>query len=143
MKMLSSGSYTIAWFKLAEFVSRGEKERALTMYKLLMHSVTNRAFAVQLEADILSAFQDHTSAIDKYLISAQLYQDQYEFEQAIAIYEHIVIMTKNIETLRLLIDLYLISPHRRALTIFMGKIKALDEKFYVTACDIISKSNAI
>ena len=49
---VAPGVYSVAWFKLAEFVTRKEKERAFGVYRLLSHSIADRAFAAQLEACI-------------------------------------------------------------------------------------------
>jgi hypothetical protein len=70
---VASESYTIAWFKIADFVARGEKERALTVYRLLMYSVAEPALSYQLEGDILLAFDDD-AAIDRYHVAANLYK---------------------------------------------------------------------
>ena len=105
MKLLSSGSHNIAWFKLAEFVARGEKERALSVYKLLMHSVADQAFAYQLEGDLLSAFDD-TVAIDRYHKAADVYKKQKNYQKAIAVCEHVVASYKDLVTLEKLVDLY-------------------------------------
>lgn len=56
---------SIAWFKLAEFVGRKEKERALYLFRLLVHSITDTALVSQLEGDLLAAFGDE-KAIDSY-----------------------------------------------------------------------------
>jgi len=86
MSHLSSDKYTIAWFKLAEFVSRGEKERALGIYRLLVLSIDDPAFSSKLEGDILSSFKDN-SAIEKYNKAAMLYQKDNRFIEAAAVYE--------------------------------------------------------
>ncbi|MBN1549778.1 hypothetical protein JW872_03910 [Candidatus Babeliales bacterium] len=91
MKQLLSEKYTVAWFKLAEFVSRGEKERALAMYRLLAHSLDDKAFVEQLQGDILLSFQDVT-AFDHYVDAALLYQKQGRMNEAIAVYEHLVML---------------------------------------------------
>ncbi len=78
----------VAWFKLAEFINRGEKERALTIYKLLMHTVDQRAYAQHLEADLLFFFND-PAAIDSYKAAAQLYCAERNIAQAVAIYERL------------------------------------------------------
>src|SRR3990172_10433854 len=75
MRQVPAEKYNIAWFKLAEFVARGEKERALGIYRLLIHSFDDKAFSYQLEGDLLSAFNDE-SARDKYLSAAQLYHKE-------------------------------------------------------------------
>ncbi|MCX5922099.1 MAG: hypothetical protein NTX86_02115 [Candidatus Dependentiae bacterium] len=89
MKQVPVDKYNIAWFRLAEYVSRGEKERALGMYRLLSHSFDDLAFSCQLEGDILWAFND-SGAADKYCQAAQLYQEDKRILQAAAIYEHLI-----------------------------------------------------
>lgn len=105
MKLLSSGSYNIAWFKLADFVSRGEKERALMMYKLLMHSIQDEAFAHQLEGDILISFHDHR-AIDRYMTAANMYKQNGYYYKAIAVCEQSTAIQEDISQLTMLLDLY-------------------------------------
>jgi|GEM_PF-5871095 len=89
MSQLESQKYQIAWFKLSEFVRRGEKERALGIYKLLMHTVDDAAFAKQLEGDLLLFFNDE-GAIQSYITAAQMYKKSNKLAQAVAIYEHLV-----------------------------------------------------
>lgn len=91
MAQLQSGKYTVAWFKLAEFVVRKEKERALGIYKLLSHSLPNKALSSQLHGDLLLSFSDE-KAIDAYLQAASLYEKNGNIVQAAAIYEHIVML---------------------------------------------------
>jgi hypothetical protein len=92
MNQIQANKYSIAWFKLAECVSRRERERALGVYRLLAHSFDNPALACQLEADIILAFNEPGSAISKYLQAAQLYEKQGELMQAIAVYDHIIML---------------------------------------------------
>lgn len=89
MAQLQSGKYTIAWFKLAEFVGRKEKERALGIYRLLAHSLHDPALVFQLEGDLLFSFEDD-KAIDSYAKAAQIYTKNNKIIQAIAIYENIL-----------------------------------------------------
>lgn len=105
MKLLSSGSHNIAWFKLADFVVRGEKERALSVYKLLMHSITDQAFACQLQGDILLAFDDD-AAIDSYHQAANLYKKHGDYQKAIAVYEHVALFKNDLKILEALLDVY-------------------------------------
>ena len=105
MKLLSSGSHNIAWFKLADIVSRGEKERALSVYKLLMHSIADQAFAYQLEGDILLAFDDN-AAIDRYHCAANLYKKHRNYQKAIAVYEHAALFKNDVKILEALLDVY-------------------------------------
>ena len=89
MNQLGKEKHQVAWFKLSEFIRRGEKERALGIYKLLMHTVDDSAFAKQLEGDLLLFFNDPNTA-QSYLAAAQLYKKQHKLAQATAIYEHLV-----------------------------------------------------
>jgi len=91
MKQAPVEKYTIAFFRLAEYVSRGEKERALGVYRLLSHSFDDLAFARQLEGDILWSFKDIT-AQDKYFQAAQLYHKDKRLRQAVGVYEHLLTM---------------------------------------------------
>lgn len=90
MKQVSAETYNIAWFKLAECVSRREKERALGVYRLLVHSIDDKAFAKQLEGDLYLSFNDKDTAQKKYRDAAQLYQQSQQYLQAAAIFEHLI-----------------------------------------------------
>ena len=136
MKLLSSGSYSIAWFKLADIVSRGEKERALSVYKLLMHSIQDEAFAYQLEGDILLAFDDD-GAFDRYHIAAGIYQKNGNYQKAISIYEHAILFKSDIKILKSLLNLYLAHENNHLLTKFMAKLKVTNECFYEVAQNIL------
>lgn len=83
--------YSVAWFKLAECISRKEKERALAVYRLLSHSIGDEALAVHLEGDILLSFNDMV-AITKYKKAVEMYQKQKRLAPAIGICEHIVLL---------------------------------------------------
>jgi len=107
MRTLTSESYTIAWFKIADFVARGEKERALTVHRLLMHSVSEPALSYQLEGDILLSFDD-VSAIDRYHIAANLYKKAGKIQQAISIYEHVSAFKEDETIYEALFDSYLL-----------------------------------
>lgn len=89
MMPVENQKYQVAWFKLSEFIKRGEKERALGIYKLLMHTVDDAAFAKQLEGDLLLFFNDER-AIERYITAAQMYKKNNKLAQAVAIYEHLV-----------------------------------------------------
>lgn len=106
MKQAPVEKYTIAFFRLAEYVSRGEKERALGVYRLLAHSFDDLAFARQLEGDILLSFNDD-GAQDKYFQAAQLYQKDMRLRQASAVYEHLLMLhPKSAVYMSALIDVY-------------------------------------
>lgn len=106
MKQVVSNKYNVAWFKLADCVSRGEKERALGVYRLLAHSLDDQALARQLEGDLLLAFQDER-ALDKYRQAISLYKQDDRILEAAAVYEHLITLNpKTHEHLLDLIDLY-------------------------------------
>ncbi len=91
MKQLSTEKYNVAWFKLAEFVSRGEKERALAMYRLLAHSIEDRAFVKQLEGDLLLAFNDDTS-FERYADAVTCYAKELRVVEACSVFEHMMML---------------------------------------------------
>lgn len=106
MKQVSSDKYSIAWFKLADCIARGEKERALGVYRLLSHSIDDPALVLQLHGDILLSFKDR-DAQKKYKEAAQMYQDSDQLLEAAAVYEHLATMNPEKITYRMqLIDLY-------------------------------------
>jgi hypothetical protein len=88
MTQLPSDKFNIAWFKLAELVLRKEKERALYIYRLLVHSLQDEAVAAQLEGDLLFSFNDEKS-LDCYIRAARLYERSDRCVEAIFIYEHL------------------------------------------------------
>lgn len=89
MKQGMSDKITIAWFKIAEFVTRGQKERALGILRLLAHSLDDSALTSQLEGDVLLSFND-LSCEHKYQDAAEKYLKSERMQQAIAVYEHLV-----------------------------------------------------
>ncbi len=91
MRYVPSDKYTIAWFKLAECVAKGEKEKAFGVYRLLMHSFDDQAYAYQLEGDLLGAFQDQR-AIEKYAHAAHLYAQNNRFKEAATLYHDLIAM---------------------------------------------------
>lgn len=106
MRRLPADKYNIAWFKLAEFVVRKEKERALALYRLLVHSLHDEALAHQLEGDLLLAFSD-PKAVDAYQKAARAYQENNRTIQAAAVYEHIISLKSGcLITLKSLVDAY-------------------------------------
>jgi hypothetical protein len=107
MKHVYSEKYNIAWFKLAECVSRGEKERALGVYRLLSHSLEDQAFAQQLAGDIFLSFNDDATAMGKYKEAAQLYEQEERFLEAAAVYEHLLTLEPQSPDYHVrLVDLY-------------------------------------
>ena len=89
MKHISSNKYTVAWFKLAECVSRGEKERAFGVYRLLSHSLDDQALAIQLGGDLFLAFAMPTQAMESYEKAAHVYRQGGRLLEAVSVYEHL------------------------------------------------------
>lgn len=109
MKYVPQDKYNVAWFTLAECIARGERVRALGVYRLLSHSINNTALAKQLEGDILLAFQDKGAALVKYEEAAALYQKDGKYLEAVAIYEHMRdIDSSKFEYLGKIVELYTI-----------------------------------
>lgn len=92
---VEAGKHTLAWFKLAEFVWRKEKERALAIYKLLAHSLHDEALAFQLEGDILLSFNDQKGC-NSYMKAAALYEKHEKYASAAALYENLALMLPDI-----------------------------------------------
>ncbi len=90
MKQTQGDKHTIAWFKIAECVSRGEKERAFGVYRLLSHSFNDNAIARQLEADIYCSFGEIEQAIALYQQAMECYAKSDRFLEAAAIGEHLI-----------------------------------------------------
>ncbi len=77
---------SVAWFKLAEYVGRGERERALNLYRLLTHSLVDQAFIKKLEADLWIAF-DAKEAEECYKSAAYLYKIAGKHTEAFLMYQ--------------------------------------------------------
>jgi hypothetical protein len=106
MKQSQSNKYSVAWFKIADFVTRGQKERALGLHRLLAHSIGDNALNLQLEGDILLSCNDNR-ALEKYQAAALYYQKEERLCQALAIYEHILLLRPGCsQTILFLIALY-------------------------------------
>lgn len=106
MRHVPNDKYTVAWFKLAECVAKGEKEKAFGVCKLLQYSFDDAAYALQLEADLLYAFQD-VQALDKYEQAAQIYFTQQRYKEAAALYEDLaLIQPEQTRYLTRLIEIY-------------------------------------
>lgn len=88
MKSVLTDKKTVAWFTLAECVSRGERERAFGVYRLLSHSLDDRALAAQLEGDLFSAFKMPIEAIERYDRALRAYRQAGKFLEAAAVGEH-------------------------------------------------------
>lgn len=91
LKVDGQKSTCIAWFKLADLISRKEKEKALSLYRLISHSFENKAYTLQVEGDILWSMEDKR-ALDKYTQAAYLYKKEKNLVASIAVYEHLLTM---------------------------------------------------
>ncbi len=129
MSHLTSDKCNVAWFKLAEFVVRKEKERALGIYRLLVHSIPDDAMRCQLEGDLLHAFHD-SKALQCYIKAAELYEREGNCIQAIATYEHCnSLEPANLHFVESLVRLYfLIGNPTKALHHFRTYIRLSVEK---------------
>lgn len=87
--------YSIAWFRISEYVMRGERERALGVYRLLSHSIHDASLIAQLEGDIFLFFGDTDLACQKYTLAAQGYVTSGRLINAVSLYEHLIILAPN------------------------------------------------
>ncbi len=106
MKQIPSDKYNVAWFTLAECVSRGEKVRAMSLYRLLAHSIKDCALTCQLKGDLLLAFRDNT-AIELYEEAAEIYIKDKRLLEAGGVYEHLLTLDpENCRYIKALVKLY-------------------------------------
>ncbi|MFH1461755.1 MAG: hypothetical protein ABIF12_02315 [bacterium] len=107
LKVDGSKLTCIAWFKLADLISRKEKEKALSLYRLISHSFENKAYTLQVEGDILWSMEDKR-ALERYTQAAYLYKKEKNLIASIAVYEHLLTMEpQNFDYLKTLILFYL------------------------------------
>ena len=92
---------SIAWFKLAELVTRGERERAFNIYRLLIHSLNDDAYAAQLKGDLWYAFNEYERARESYYHAAAWYDCSDRPYQAAFVYERLAVVEYNSLSLRL------------------------------------------
>ncbi len=147
MKQTQVDKHTIAWFKIAECVSRGEKERALGVYRLLSHSFNDNAIARQLEADIYGAFGETDHAISLYQQAMESYIKSQRLLEAAAVGEHLVVLQPSDMSLhRKLIQLYLslgmvakVQAHIQVLADFFAHKKQWIEQMLDDLCFVDNK----
>lgn len=142
---IPADKYNVAWFKLAECVSRGEKERALGVYRLLSHSLSDKAFASQLEGDILSAFDDKNSAKERYNRAISLYKKDKRLLEMAAIGENMhFLYPKDRFYIELLIDTYTSLSIKYKATVYLNKFVTLSlgERDEPAAIDILDRYEA-
>ena len=94
MALNESKKSCIAWFKLAEFVDRKEKEKALVYYRLLSKSINNEAFTHCLFGTIYKIFDEPEEAKKKLYSALELFEDL-NLEAKIAIREFLIINYNN------------------------------------------------
>lgn len=121
MKLCPSNNSCVAWFKLAECVNRGEKERALNMFNLLMHSVKDKALGFQLQGDMLSAFDD-PQALECYYHAAEMYIFNQQFIQAIGAYEQALLIDQSEKTIEKLLEAYKFAESKNRLEYFLQSL---------------------
>ncbi len=98
---------SVAWFKLADLIARGEREKALSVFRLLSHSFSDKAYVLQVEGDMLWFMEDEQACFEKYKQAAFLYQKEKRWVDAVAVYEHLRTMRPTaIEPLTALLALY-------------------------------------
>lgn len=124
MKTLVSESYNIAWFKLADFVTRGEKERALNLLRLLMHSINNPALTLQLEGDILLAFDDQAAFL-RYQNAALLFKKLHKFQEAIGICQHALMFKQDENIIQTMLETYILMNNSKGVEYSFGKLTIL------------------
>ncbi len=134
MPVVSSTHVSIAWFKLAECVRRGEKERALSVYKLLVHSLRDEAVAMQLKGDIYAIFNMPTQAVQAYQEAARLFERAGRKFQAVYAHECVVAHEPRCyHSFYVLVAWYAsIGVHSRAYVVARYLIQALIEAGYIS-----------
>jgi hypothetical protein len=145
MRQEQSGKRNVAWFTLAECVSRGEKERALGVYRLLSHSLDDSAVIAQLEGDLLWAFND-TTALEKYYVAATRYQHDGRYREALTVLEHSrTLLPTSRYCLERLIDLALIIHSEERLIEYVHEYidRVDDQESYIFAHAALEKAESI
>ncbi len=98
--------HTIAWFKFADLVARKEKERAMSIFRLMSLSWHDEGYSYLLKGDLLRAFNDD-SAYEAYRKAVYYYDETSRPAQAAAACERMVELdSSNSDLLRELIVRY-------------------------------------
>lgn len=121
---------SVAWFKLADLIARGEREKALSVFRLLSHSLPDKAYVLQIEGDLLWFMEEQAACCEKYKQAAVLYQKEKRWVDAIAVYEHLyAIRPSTPEPLTMLSALYaLVDWPERCEERLMGLIKLYQQR---------------
>jgi tetratricopeptide (TPR) repeat protein len=142
VKQIDSDKYNVAWFKLAECVSRHEKERALGVLHLLVHSLDDVALGYKLEGDVYVSFNEIENAITRYTLAAKEYQREKRFFEAAGIYGNLIALKpKSKEYALALVRLY------KVLNVHAKQVESLttlfdlwiDEQLYLRARDTLKE----
>lgn len=106
----------IAWFKLAEFVDRKEKEKALILYNLLSKSINNQSFSLTLLGTIYHYFDDQPES-KKCFDKALELEQELSLEIMIAIKEYLIInnLKQNPEFIKSLVQDYKIYYNNKSM----------------------------
>lgn len=139
MKSVLVEKKTIAWFTLAECVSRGERERAFGVYRLLSHSLDDRALALQLEGDLFCAFNMPIEAVEKYDKAMRVYKQAGKLLEAAAVSEHMrLLQPDNAAHVQQALELYsfLQFEERASELLVVLVVKFVTQGLYDAACGL-------
>jgi len=136
---------TVAWYKLADLVARKEREKALNVYRLLSHSFDDKAYALQVEGDILWSFNNH-DASDKYRQAVVLYKKEQRWINAICVVEHLLYQQPDsAELMGVLLELYVSIGWQDKFDQLLGQFadklltKKVSEKSFLEAIERLGK----
>jgi tetratricopeptide (TPR) repeat protein len=141
MTLNKSKNSCIAWFKLAEFVDRKEKEKAIILYNLLSKSLNNNSFSLSLLGTIYKCFDDPDEAKKKLYLALEL-DEEISLENKIAIKEYLIKNTANhkAEFIEALVNDYKIYYNNE--TIVKNKLRALtkicDQETFIIIIKILN-----
>lgn len=68
----------MSWFRLAEAITKNEREKAFFTYRLLSHSLPSDAFKYHIVGDMHYAFNETSSALYSYQKAFYLYYEKKE-----------------------------------------------------------------
>lgn len=99
-------SRNLAWFKLSEFISRKEKERAFGVYKVLMLAFESKEYCLLVEGDLHAVFEEYNEAFNKYFEAAKLYEEKKDLFLTTVAYEAIVKVYNKLQFWQKLLNFY-------------------------------------
>lgn len=86
----------MSWFRLAEAITKNEREKAFFTYRLLSHSLLSDAFKYHIVGDMHYAFNETSSALYSYQKAFHLYYEKKEFSFAYYMVIKMLSMTSGI-----------------------------------------------